>query len=332
MKRFNHHHRLVALFLAPFLALLGSAQAQLEYLAETTNIAEINDADLHNILDQIGAGRIYQVKITGSIIPTVDTSGSPFGINEMSSTPVPAIAYVMVDTTRTGPKVTGGGLHGYQGSQILAVYIHIGPENNPLHEIGYVNFPPLTSDFSPSTLTPVMSGGPSAELWVNQDLDTGTPTIASIRLENGMDSFRFGPLHAPSGILGGVYVQEESSYSTGDVTSVQMSNLTALYGTFLTNRELRQIAFEVAKSQLAKIKKKLAKSKKKARRLKSKADDRKSRIKAKKARKEVIIIRRKELKPARRIFNESSNEITEVRVGLFGDDTVMNFDVSGRTR
>lgn len=287
MRQSHLLNRLLPLLLAPFLAIVGSAHAQLEYFASTTNIETINDATLEDIFDEIAAGEIFQVKITGSIIPTVGTSGSPFGINGASSTPIPVIAYVMVDTTRTGPKVTGSNLHiGYQGSQILAVYIHIGPENNPLHEIGYVNFPPLTSKFSPSTLIPVTStSGDPAEFWVNQDLNTGNPTIASISLNNGSDSFRFGPRHVTSGPMGGVYVQESSDYSTGDVTGVQVSNLTAQYGAFLRNLEFRTIALTIAKSKLKKAKKKAreAKSEGRAAAKKAKKKLKKAQRKAKKA-------------------------------------------------
>jgi len=278
MKPSHLPNRLLAILFAAFVAMAGSAHAQLEYFEKTSDLASISDEDLEDIFDQVQAGKIFQIKITGSIIPTFDTTGSPFGIDGMSSTPVPVIAYVIVDTNRSGPTVTQGGSTGYQGNQILAVYIHVGPENSPLKEIGFINFTPLSSKFTPSALdiTTFNGSGESAQLWVNQDLDTGTPTIASIRLDNGMDNFRFGPVHSINGgILGGVYVEELPDNSTGDVTSVQVRNLTQEFGAFLGNEQLREIALTIAKSKLNKAKKKAKKAKLKA--------DAKARKKAKKA-------------------------------------------------
>ena len=97
-----------------------------------------------------------------------------------------------------------------------------------------------------------MSGGSSAEFWVNQDLETGVPTIANISLQNGSEDFRFGPLHVTSGTpLGGVYLYDGANLSTGNVTGVEVRNLTAEFGIFLENEDVKKFLLAEAKKKVA---------------------------------------------------------------------------------
>ena len=88
----------------------GTAQAQLEFFEKSSDLAALSDADLDTIYNEVQAGKISQVTITCSVIPSLDSAPlAAFGIDIMSDVPVPVIAKVMVDTTSSGPKVTEAG-------------------------------------------------------------------------------------------------------------------------------------------------------------------------------------------------------------------------------
>ena len=211
------------------------------------SIGEYNydEPAFRDILTRIANGNVWQSKITGTIIPTEDSSftGGPYGIDSMSSDPVPVTAYVVTDSNKSGGVTGSNGEVGYNGDQILAVYIRIGPETtfdgqgvHPgtlFHEVGYVNFPPLAAKSSPlensefyngSNFSPLIPGTPegsssSAELWS----ESGDPNPLSINFDG---RFMFGPIFADFGSpLGDIYIGEGSNYSIGHITSIESRNI-----------------------------------------------------------------------------------------------------------
>lgn len=298
------------ILIASILALTSSVEAQLEFLSNSTNLENVPGPEFQRLVDQINNGNTLFVRISGEIIPSVGGSAiAPFEIDENSNLPIIVTASVLVDTTRNGPRVSGGnGNVGYQGSQILAVYIQVNDPQvlfNSYKQIGYTNFLPLISDFDPVTLFSTDSGGgANAELWVDQDLVSGTPTVASIRLDNGNESFRFGPIHAIQGILGGVFIKDElGNFSEGSVTDVSVQNVTSIYQAGLSGF-FDHVA--IANVLLIRQKKLFKKAKKKAKKLEDS-----------KAKKKAIKKAKKKLSRAQIEFDSATNSFGNVGRDIF---------------
>ncbi|MDF1859147.1 MAG: hypothetical protein P1U87_02965 [Verrucomicrobiales bacterium] len=259
---------LALLLLISLLLTGGAANAQYEALSRVTNLPALSSPLFENLKTDILNSQFYEIKISA----TIDTNGdstdpAPFGISGSS---VPFVAYIVIDAANFGPGTNDGlGHFGYTGSQVIGVYFRIGPESAPNKEAGYINYPGLTATFPSVTLgsSNYQGNGGSASIWLDDDLDGGTPTAASVYLDEGSNNFRAGPLYVNSSTPGGgLYIQNSiGNYSTANVSNVRVKDISADLIEFFGDEEAATKRRKAAKKKYDQAQKKLKAAKRKKR-------------------------------------------------------------------
>lgn len=244
----------------------GAANAQYEALSRVTNLSNVSSAQFENIKTDIVNSQFYEIKISGTIDTNGDsTNPAPWGISGSS---VPFVVYIVIDAANPGTVTEDGfGNFGYTGDQIVAVYIRIGDEVAPAKETGYLNYPGLTTIFTGDVEEiDYFMDFAKVKVTLNDDLDGGSPTAANVKVleSSPFAEFRVGPYHVLSGTpVGGIFIAEGGRSSSADVSSVEVTDLSAHVIEFTGDKNAATNRRIAALQKQKKAKKKLKKAKKK---------------------------------------------------------------------
>lgn len=234
--------RVLALLLPAILAFAGTAHAQLEFFSKVADLS--NGAKILEVLNKVATGQFYQVGYKG----TIDTEGETvFGQNGSS---IPIVAYVVVDTSESiGPKVEyalgasdgngstlGSPFIGYREDQIIAIYVRFGTYETAYLRNPYLSLAPLLAVTALDDLVLGSSLPAPANLWLDDDLDSGSPDFGWFQLTDGMKFFRFDIGNDSESVLdltAAIQIYDDSLFAFGDVTEFTIEDLSAAAADFL---------------------------------------------------------------------------------------------------
>jgi hypothetical protein len=264
----------------PFLLLAtDTVHAQLEALAKTADLQSLSQTQLTNLYSSIVGGSVFQATLHGTVDTTPNANDTGVGpVFGLSGASLPVVAHILVDTARTGPKVTqlkGGMIGGftlasdfigYNAEQILAIYLVIGDPQGARKEIAYLNIDGLSPLLNPAVPYETGKGiSPTAGVWLNGDLDTIRPdaghfTLSGTGAESG-NGFQIGTFDGGGNqyaFSSQIYIQQAgSNYTLGNLTHIEVENLSQSLATYLKDKSAAKMKYARIKKDVAKLKKSL---------------------------------------------------------------------------